>query len=311
MGRGDRVEISTNSFERVGTDLKSAQKIVRPSIGFWKDAIRRFKLNKVAVGAFFYMIILTVLAIIIPLISKHSPSDQDLLKTYLKPLTDGYIFGTDELGRDLWVRVWKGAQISLFIGFAAAIVDFILGVTIGGIAGYFGGKIDAFIMRTVDVLIGIPYLMIVILLTLILQPGVITIVIALSVTGWCGMARIVRGQVLQLKEQEFVLAAKVLGGNAKRIILTHLIPNTLGVVIVRATLTIPSAIFSEAFLSYIGLGVRMPTPSWGTLASDGVASFQAFPHLLLLPAAFICLTMLALNILGDALRDVLDPKLRK
>jgi oligopeptide transport system permease protein len=243
--------------------------------------------------------------------SKRSMSEQDLMNTFTSPFTNGFIFGTDELGRDLWVRVWYGARVSLTIGFAAAFVDFIIGVIVGGIAGYYGGKVDNIIMRICDVLIGIPYLMIVILLTMVLSPGIVTIVLALSITGWTGMARLVRGQIIQLKEQEFVLAAKVLGANATRIILKHLLPNTLGIIIVRMTLNIPSAIFSEAFLSFIGLGVRLPIASWGALASDGVAAFQRYPHALFIPAAFICLTMLALNILGDAFRDALDPKLRK
>jgi len=305
------MELKVNAFEKVGTDLKSAQKILRPSMTYWQDAARRFKKNKVAVASLIYMMLIILGAILIPLFTKRSMSEQDLMSTYLKPFTGGYIFGTDELGRDLWVRVWYGARISLFIGFAAAFVDFIIGVIVGGIAGYYGGKIDNFLMRIVDILIGIPYLMVVILLTMVFSPGVLTIVVALSITGWTGMARLVRGQIMQLKEQEFVLAAKVLGANAPRIILKHLLPNSLGVVIVRMTLNIPSAIFSESFLSYIGLGVRLPIASWGSLSSDGVAAFQQFPHVLFIPAAFICLTMLALNILGDALRDALDPKLRK
>jgi len=309
--RGDKMELNANSFERVGTDLKSAQTILRPSMTYFQDAMRRFKKNKVAVASLIYMVVIILGSILIPMFSKRSMSEQDLLSTFLSPFKNGYIFGTDELGRDLWVRVWYGARVSLTIGFAAAFVDFLIGVIIGGIAGYYGGKIDNIIMRIADVLIGIPYLMIVILLTMVFSPGIITIVIALTITGWTGMARLVRGQIMQLKEQEFVLAAKVLGANAPRIILKHLLPNTLGIIIVRMTLNIPSAIFSEAFLSFIGLGVKLPIASWGALASDGVAAFQQYPHVLLIPAAFICLTMLALNILGDAFRDALDPKLRK
>lgn len=305
------MELKANAFERVGSDLKSAQKIVRPSMTYMQDAIRRFKMNKVAVASFIYLVVIILGAIFVPMFSKHNMAEQDLLSTFLKPFTNGYIFGTDELGRDLWVRVWYGARISLTIGFAAAIVDFLIGVIVGGIAGYYGGKIDNVLMRIADVLIGIPYLMVVILLTMVFSPGVLTIVVALTITGWTGMARLVRGQIMQLKEQEFVLAAKVLGANAPRLILKHLLPNTLGIIIVRMTLNIPSAIFSESFLSFIGLGVRLPIASWGSLASDGVASFQQYPHVLFIPAAFICLTMLALNILGDAFRDALDPKLRK
>lgn len=309
--RGENMEMNATSFERVGTNLKAAQSIKRPSITYWKDAARRFRKNKAAVVSLIYMALIIAGAIFLPLVAKHSISEQDLMSTYLKPFQKGYIFGTDDLGRDLWVRVWYGARISLFIGVSAALIDFAIGVVYGGIAGYFGGKTDTLMMRIVDILIAIPHMMIVILLTVVLQPGVKTIIIALSITGWTSMARLVRGQVMQLKEQEFVLAAKVLGGSPGRIILKHLLPNVMGVVIIRMTLTVPSAIFSEAFLSFLGLGVRLPTPSWGTLASDGILSFQVYPWVLFIPAAFICLTMLALNILGDAMRDALDPKLRR
>lgn len=305
------MELNTNSFERIGTNLKSAQTIVRPSMSYLQDAIRRFKKNKLALGCLAYMVLIIAGAIFIPFFSKFTISEQDLMNTYLRPFQNGHLFGTDDLGRDLFVRVWHGARISLFIGVTAALVDGVVGVIYGGIAGYFGGKTDTIMMRIVDILIGIPHMIVVILLTVVLQPGVSTIIIAYSITGWTGMARLVRGQIMQIKEQEYVLAAKVLGGSAARIISKHLLPNAMGIIIVSATLTIPRAIFTESFLSYIGLGVRLPVPSWGTLASDGVAAFQAYPWLMFIPATFISLTILSLNILGDALRDALDPRLRK
>ena len=303
--------VKADSFETTGINLKSSQEIVRPGMTFWQDAVRRFKKNKVALACLVYLIIIISGSIIIPFFSKYSISEQDLEHTYAGFNQFGHIFGTDDLGRDLLVRVWTGGRISLFIGIVAALLDFIIGVIYGGISGYFGGRLDNFMMRIVDILIGIPYIMVVILLTVVLKPGVFTIIIALAITGWTRMARLVRGQVMQLKEQEFVLAAKVLGGNSARIIYKHLLPNVMGVIIVSLTLTIPGAIFTEAFLSYIGLGVRLPIPSWGSLASDGIASFQIYPWLLFIPAIFISLTILSFNILGDALRDALDPKLRK
>lgn len=305
------MELRANSFERAGTDLKSSHSIVRPSMSFWQDAVRRFKQKKIAVICLIYLFILVTGCIVIPLLSKYAVSDQDLGNTFVGFFKAGHLFGTDELGRDMFTRIWFGTRISLIIAVTAVLVDFFIGVLYGGISGYFGGKLDNVMMRIVDIIIAIPYLIIVILLMIVLKPGVITIIVAYAAVGWTNMARLVRGQIMQLKEQEYVLAAKVLGSSSSRIIFKHLLPNVLGVIVVNITLTIPSAIFAEAFLSYIGLGVQIPLASLGTLASDGTASFQMYPHLLLVPAVFISLTMLSFNLLGDALRDVLDPRLRK
>jgi oligopeptide transport system permease protein len=305
------MELKANSFDKVGTNLTASQSIIRPGMSFWQDAIRRFKTNKIAFACLIYLVIMVIGCLIIPILSKYSISDQDLENTYAGFFKAGHWFGTDVLGRDVFVRVWFGTRISLFIAVTAVFVDLIIGVLYGGISGYFGGKIDNMMMRILEIIIGIPILIVVILLMVVLKPGVVNIIVAYATVGWTGMARLVRGQVIQLKEQEYVLAAKVLGSNSWRIILKHLLPNVLGVIIVNVTLTIPSAIFTEAFLSYIGLGVQIPLASLGTLASDGTASFQMYPHLLLIPAMFICLTMLSFNLLGDALRDVLDPRLRK
>lgn len=305
------MELKANSFEKVGMNLKSSQGIVRPSMSFWQDAIRRFKKNKVSIACLIYLVVMTLGSIIIPMLSKYSVSDQDLEHTYAGFSQFGHWFGTDELGRDIFVRVWFGLRISLAIAISAAVIDLVIGVIYGGLSGYMGGKVDNIMMRIVEVINGIPYLIIVVLLIVVLKPGITTIIIAYATVGWTSMARLVRGQVMQLKEQEYVLAAKVLGASPMRIILRHLFPNVLGVVIVSITLTIPSAIFTEAFLSYIGLGVQIPLASLGTLASDGNRAFQSYPWLLFIPAAFISLTMLSFNLLGDALRDVLDPRLRK
>lgn len=305
------MELKANAFEKVGSSLKSSQSIVRPSISFWQDAWRRFKMNKVALVCLIYLALIMLLCIIIPELSHYKISDQELTNTNLGFFQNGHWFGTDQLGRDLFVRVWFGVRISLFIAITAALIDFVIGAVYGGISGYFGGKVDNVMMRTVEVINGIPYLIIVILLMVILKPGVATIILAYVTVGWTGMARLIRGQVLQLKEQEYVLAAKVLGAGSFRIIARHLLPNVLGVIIVNMTLTVPSAIFTEAFLSYIGLGVQIPLASLGTLASDGVANFRTYPSQLFVPAILISLTMLSFNLLGDSLRDVLDPKLRK
>ncbi len=303
-------------FTVVGADQRQSEAINSPSISFFKDAMRRLSKNKIAM-VFLVLLVLVILgAIIFPAISEFSISDQNTAESY-KPFmyrdTAGklHIFGTDVLGRDMWVRIWDGARISLFIAFTAVLINFVVGALYGGISGYFGGWVDNLMMRIVELIIGIPYLIIVILLMMIMKPGITTIIVAYSAVGWTGMARLVRGQVMQLKEQEFILAAKVMGGSPFRIILRHLLPNTLSVMMVNITLAIPSAIFTEAFLSFIGLGVPIPQASWGTLASDGAAVFMQYPHILIIPAVLISVTMLAFNLLGDALRDSFDPKLRR
>lgn len=222
-----------------------------------------------------------------------------------------YWFGTDTLGRDLFTRVWKGTQVSLLIAFVAAAIDMVIGVAYGGISAYYGGRVDNIMMRIIEILIGIPNLVVVILMIMILEAGITSIIIALTITGWTGMARIVRGQVLKLKNQEFVLASRTLGASHSRILTKHLIPNTMGMIIINTMFTIPSAIFFEAFLSFIGLGLQSPSASLGTLINDGFKSLQINPYLMIFPAIVISLIMIGFNILADGLRDALDPKMRK
>ncbi|WP_026486619.1 ABC transporter permease [Caldanaerobius polysaccharolyticus] len=304
------MQLERSKFEPIGYDLKSSEKIVRPSVSFWKDAYRRLKQNKMAVISFYILLIIIIMAAIGPYLRPFTYDEQDYTAIF-KPPNAVHWFGTDNLGRDLFVRSWLGARVSLRIGFIAAVLNMVVGVIYGGISGYFGGITDEIMMRIVDVLYSIPTLIIVILLMIIMQPGEFTIILAMALTGWVDMARLVRGQVLQLKEQEYVLAAKTLGAGPWRIITKHLIPNALGPIIVRLTLNIPSAIFTEAFLSYIGLGIRLPQASWGSLATDGTTYLQNAPWLLVFPAVLISLTMLAFNILGDGIRDALDPRMRK
>lgn len=222
-----------------------------------------------------------------------------------------YWFGSDTLGRDIFVRVLHGARISLFIAFVATAVNLVIGVIYGGISGYIGGRTDAIMMRIVDIIDTVPLILYVILLTVVFEPGLQSIVIALGSVFWDRMARIVRAQVLTLKEQEFVLAARTLGASTTRIMFRHLIPNALGPIIVAMTMMIPTAIFTEAFLSFIGLGVTPPVASWGTLANDALAGLRTYSYQLFFPSMAICITMLAFNFLGDGLRDALDPRLRK
>ena len=204
-----------------------------------------------------------------------------------------------------------GGRVSLTIAVVSALVDLILGSIYGGVSGYFGGTLDIIMMRLLEIINGIPYLIIVILLMMILRPGMMTIIIAYSLVGWIPMARLVRGQVVALKQQEYIAAAEAMGAGPARIIARHLLPNTLSVVIVRVTLSIPSAIFSEAYLSYIGLGIPLPMCSWGSLAQLGIENFRIYPYQLIIPAICISLTMLAFNMFGDGLRDAFDPRLRR
>ncbi|MHB1044324.1 MAG: ABC transporter permease, partial [Eubacteriales bacterium] len=214
-------------------------------------------------------------------------------------------------GRDLFTRVWCGARISLLIGLVTSIICMLIGVVYGSISGYAGGRVDEIMMRLVEVLYSIPFLLYVILLMVLFEPGLKTIFLALGLVYWLSMARLVRGQVLALKEQEYVLAARLLGAGACRILTRHLIPNTMGPIIVSMTLLVPEAIFTEAFLSFLGLGVSAPMASWGVLASEGIRGLRNYPWQLFFPAFFISLTMLAFNFAGEGLREALDPRMRR
>lgn len=305
------MELQKSQFEIIGKDLSKSQAIVRPSMTYWQDAWRRLKKNPAAITAIVLLIGLILMAVFAPVFSKYTYSEQNLMLTNAKPGVSGHLFGTDALGRDLFVRVWIGARISLFIGVLGALTELVIGIIYGGISGFKGGMVDNIMMRIVDILYVIPELIIMILLIMVMGPGLLTIIIAISALHWLPMTRIVRGQILQIKEQEFVLAAKTLGASSSRMIFKHLVPNVIGPIIVRLTFSIPGAIFMEAFLSFLGMGVPQPLASWGTLAAEGQRAIIAHPHLIFFPALFISIAMLSFNMLGDGLRDALDPRLRK
>lgn len=287
-----------------------AADITRPSITYWQDAWMRLQKNKMAMAGLYIVVFVILIAAIGPVLSHASYSDQDLSQANQSPSVEHW-FGTDNLGRDLFIRVLYGARISMSIGIVASLLNFTVGVLYGGIAGFSGGKVDRYMMNIVDVLYSIPVLLYVILLMVVLKPGLTNIFIALGISYWLQMARIVRGQILGLKEQEYVLAARTIGASNWRILLRHLIPNTMGPIIITMTLAIPTAIFTEAFLSFIGLGVAAPMASWGVLASEGITSLRSYPFQLFFPAMAISVTMLAFNFLGDGLRDALDPRMRR
>lgn len=301
-------QIEKDKFKIVGGNHEATEKLADKSVSFWKEVFLRFSHNKMAIIGIIILIIVILMAIFVPMLSQYKSSDQ--LGVYNAPPSAQFWFGTDDLGRDIFVRIWEGARISLFIGIAAAIIDLIIGVIWGSISGLAGGRVDNIMMRIADVLTAVPYLLVVIVLLVVMQPGLFPMIIALSITGWINMARIVRGEVLSIKNQEYVLAARTLGASTGHLIIKHLVPNALGAILVTMTLTIPSAIFTESFLSYLGLGVPAPT-AWGTMASDGNKAIANAPWRLIFPAVFISLTIFAFNAVGDGLRDALDPKLRK
>lgn len=297
-------------FQRVDFVLDTSYDIGRPSTTYWQDAWRRLKANWLAMLGLLVLALIALIALFGPSFLPYSYSDQNLMMANLDPSAEHW-FGTDNLGRDLLIRVIYGARISISIGIVASLINLVIGVAYGGISGYCGGRVDSVMMRIVEIMYGVPLLLYVIMLMVVLGSGLINIFIALGLVYWLQMARIVRGQILVLKEQEYIMAARLTGAGTWRILARHLVPNTMGPIIITATLAIPEAIFTEAFLSFIGLGVAAPMASWGVLASEGVANLRSYPFQLFFPAAAICITMLCFNFLGDGLRDALDPRMRK
>ncbi|RYL91469.1 oligopeptide ABC transporter permease [Sporolactobacillus sp. THM19-2] len=328
-------EVTKEMFVPAEIDHSVSEQITGESISTTRDGLRRFLQNKGAVISLIILIALVVMALIGPHFNNYEIDDQDLERVNLPakitalswiPLFDGkeqgvdvyqekniktdFWFGTDSLGRDLWTRTWKGTQISLFIALVAALVDLFIGVTYGGISGYFGGATDTIMQRIVEIISGIPNLVWIILLILIMQPGLFAITVSILATSWVSMSRIVRGEMLKLKNQEFALASRTLGASHGRIILRHLIPNSMGMIIVNTMFSIPSAIFFEAFLSFIGLGIRQPGASLGTLINTGYEVLQLHPYQTFFPGVIISLLMICFNIMGNGIRDAFDPKLR-
>ncbi len=302
-------DIDKSKFKLVGKNIEKMEAISRPNLTYWRDAWRRIRKNKVAYAGLIIIVLYIILAIFGPMISGYDYTEVNSSKMN-QFISKEHWFGTDELGRDLWTRLWRGARISLQIGFISTLINTFIGGIIGGLSGYYGGNVDMVLMRIIDVLYGIPYLIIAILIMVVMGPGVSSLIVAMVIVGWIGMARFVRGEVLKLKEQDFVAAAKVLGVSDFIIIYKHIIPNIIGLIITNLTMAVPRAIFMEAFLSYIGLGIAPPECSWGVLAKSGIKLLRIYPYQLFIPAFFICTTMLALNLLGDGLRDALDPRLR-
>ena len=300
-------------FEIVGADTSQSEVIYKPSLTFWQDGWRRFKKNKLALTFLGITVIFIFLAIFGQSLTKYSYRAQDLSAKFLSPtkgLAKGHYLGTDNLGRDLFARLSQGIRISMELSLITAAICVVFGTIYGAVSAYFGGIIDTIMTRIVEILLIIPSMIYIILLMVVMGNSVKTIIIAMSLTRWLNYSLLVRGEVLKIKENEFVLASKSLGGNFFWITIKHLIPNTLSVIIIRLTTDIPNIIFTEAFLSFIGLGVPIPQASLGNLVFDGFVNMTSYPYLFVIPSVVISLITLAFNIVGDALNDALNPKLR-
>lgn len=300
---------SNDDFQLVGITESETDVLSDKVVYFWQEVFLTFKKNKLAMFGLVVLVLVALMAIFVPIFSPYTYSEQT--SQYNAAPSSQFWFGTDNLGRDIFVRAWVGARISLFIGLSAALVNVLIGVVYGSIAGLAGGKVDNLMMRICDVLNAVPYLLIVIMLLVVMKQGLVPMIAAMTITGWISMARIVRTEVLSLKNQEYVLAARTLGASTGHLIFRHLVPNAMGIIIVQMTLSVPGAIFTESYLSFLGLGVTPPMSSWGTMASEGAKAILTAPWRLLFPALLISLTIFAFNAVGDGLRDALDPKLRK
>lgn len=301
--------ITDKDFAPLNPKRDMADVIVRPSVSYWKDVFRRITSDKVAIVSFSVIVIISLFAIFAPIFCPYGYETTNMLETNVKP-NAAHWFGTDSVGRDLWARVWVGARVSLMIGVCGAIVPQLIGIFMGGISGYFGGWVDMVIMRIIDVGVCIPPLIYVTLIMLFMGSGPVAIIIAIAMTGWMESARVVRGRMLQFKNREFVLAARTQGASAFRVIFRHILPNILGQQVVSISSAIPGAIFLEAYLSFIGLGIQSPMTSWGQLCQVGSSFYRLYPYQLFIPGVFISVTILAFYLFGNCLRDALDPHLR-
>ena len=302
--------IKDSMFVKAEVAADEKEHIAAPASSMIADAWARLRKNKAAVVSLGILIVIILLAIFAPVFSKYDFAFTDYSNVYSTP-TKEHIFGCDQFGRDLWTRVWMGTRISLMIALVAAVLDLVVGVLYGAVSALLGGRVDALMQRIIEILVGIPSLIIVIQFLMAFPAGVGTIIAALSITGWVNMARLVRAEILKLKNQEFVMASHVLGSNNFYIIMKDLIPNTVGIIVIQVMFTIPSAIFTEAFLSFIGIGLAEPQASLGVLINGGYQVLQNYPHVLICPAIVIVLIMVCFSILGDGLRDALDPQMRK
>jgi oligopeptide transport system permease protein len=287
-----------------------AGELARPS-GFWRDAVRRYVRHRAAVIAAVVFAAVLAACLIVPVVSPHDPYAVDFGEAYRSPSVE-HPFGTDQFGRDLFTRAALGGRISIGIGFAATIAILVIGLVYGAISGFIGGRLDNFLMRFLDALYGLPYLpFAIITLAIVGTVNFWTMVVALSIASWFTAARIVRGQIITLKENDYVRAARAVGARWYRIVGRHLIPNTLGVLIIAMFLELPGVILGEAFLSFIGLGINPPDASWGSMAQEGRDVYRIHPHIIVIPSVAIATLILCANFIADGMRDALDPRTRE
>ena len=297
-------------FRKLEKDEKNDEFIAIESKTFFQSVKKDFKNNKRAVFGLIILIVVLLMAIFGPVFSPYSYEDQNMALRNAGP-SMAHIFGTDKMGRDIFVRILYGARISLGVGLVAAIVNLVIGTLYGGIAGYVGGKTDMIMMRIVDIIYSVPSMLYIVLIMLWLGAGVGSIMLGISITCWIGMARIVRSEVKSLREQEFTMAAFVLGASSKRILIKHLLVNAMGPIIVNVTLQVPQAIFTEAWLSFLGVGISAPKASWGTLCEAARELIQVYPMQTVYPLVAICLTIISFNFVGEGLERALDPKRKR
>ena len=343
------LQIDLNKFEKATDEEKAQHETMRESTTFFRDGMRKLRKNPLAVASLIVLIVLVLTIVIVPMFYPYSYEQmisvngkRDKTAKNLAPFTyskneqkaidEGqkifpHVFGTDELCRDYFIRVLYGARVSLAVGLFASLIVLIIGLLYGSISGYFGGKVDMVMMRIVDIIYSLPDTLMVVLLSVVMNqvlgnvlkgsivskigPNMISLFVVFGVLYWVGMARLVRGQILSIKNNEYVLAAQAMGAKPGRIIRKHILPNCMSVIIISVALQIPSAIFTESFLSFIGLGVQAPMPSLGSLANAARGGMQSYPYKMVFPAIIICLIVLSFNLLGDGLRDAFDPKLRR
>ena len=294
----------------IDANVNDAEAILRPSITYWQDVWQRFRKDPLGLAGLFIILIMTLMAVFVPMVSPYTYSGMDLLSMNQGPSL-AHPCGTDQMGRDLFIRIMYGARISLTIGIVAAAINFLIGVLYGGLSGYLGGRADMVMMRIVDILSSLPSLLYIVLIMLIFGSNVGSVILALCFTSWIGTARVVRSEVMSLKYSEYVLAGRLAGASTWHLLIQHLIPNAMGPIIVSTAFLIPGAIFSEAFLSFLGIGIQAPHASWGSLANDAIPMMLSAPYQIFFPVLAICITMLSFNFIGDGLRDALDPRLKK
>ncbi|MCH4206771.1 MAG: ABC transporter permease [Solobacterium sp.] len=303
-------ELKPEKFVITGFSNEEANRITRPTISYWQDAWRRLKKNPIAMISLAVIAFLAVMVIIGPSIRGMDYISMDVLNKNISP-NSTYWFGTDSLGRDLFSRVWVGARASMIIALTATVLKLVVGTIYGAVMAHFGGWVDELMMRIIEVLNSLPYLLVTILIMMVLGNSLFALMVALSLTAWCSTARQVRGMIKQLKETEYVYAAEVLGAKPMWIILKHYVPNMIGILLLNASTAIPDFIFTEAGLSFLGIGLQSPDISLGVLISQGKATMDFYPYQLFFPCLILCLIVLAFNLLGDGLRDALDPRLRQ